>query len=223
MQNKKIELVSSKLCPYVQRSVITLIEKSVEYRRIDINLSDKPTWFIERSPTGKVPLLTIDDEFNIFESAVICEYLDETTGGTLLPSDPKIKAVHRSWIEFASQTLDTIGAYYSANHEDGFNHAKELLVKKFARLNAVVATPYFSGQEFMMVDAAFAPVFRYFEVFEQRMTIDIFDGLNNVNIWRNNLAARKSVQDAVSEDFHQEVIKFVLRKDSYLSMLMKSE
>ncbi len=221
MQNENIELIAYKLCPYVQRSVITLKEKGVKYRRIDIDLSNKPGWFLERSPTGKVPVLTIDNEINIFESAVICEYLDELTEGPLLPSDPTLKAFQRSWIEFASQTLDVISRYYGAKDRESFYEAQAKLRDRFEKLEQAVIGPYFSGVNFMMVDAAYAPVFRYFDVFAHLIQIELFDGLKKTNIWRKQLASRQSVKDAVSEDFAKELIEFVVRKQSYLSGLLQ--
>ncbi len=90
-----LELVSYHLCPYVQRAVITLLEKEISHQRTYIDLSNKPDWFRQISPLGKVPLLKVSDEV-LFESTVICEYLDEITPGSLYPIDPLIKAKHRA-------------------------------------------------------------------------------------------------------------------------------
>ena len=49
----KLTLVSFDLCPYVQRAVIALKEKKVPFERIDVDLADKPDWFLAMSPTGK--------------------------------------------------------------------------------------------------------------------------------------------------------------------------
>lgn len=87
MPTPNLELVSHHLCPYVQRAVITLLEKEIPHQRTYIDLSDKPDWFQVISPLGKVPLLKIQDEI-LFESAVICEYLDEITLKSLHPRDP---------------------------------------------------------------------------------------------------------------------------------------
>jgi glutathione S-transferase len=69
-----LKLLSHKLCPYVQRAVIALTEKGVGYERIDIDLANKPDWFLALSPLGKTPVLQVGDKV-IFESAVILEYL----------------------------------------------------------------------------------------------------------------------------------------------------
>src|SRR5690242_140373 len=105
----KLTLISHVLCPYVQRAVIALSEKQVAYERIDIDLKAKPDWFLALSPLGKTPVLQADGRA-IFESAVICEYLEDTLPPALHPGDPLERARHRAWIEFASATLNAIWA-----------------------------------------------------------------------------------------------------------------
>src|SRR6185312_836330 len=77
-----LNLISHKLCPYVQRAVIALTEKGVPFERIDIDLANKPDWFLKVSPLGKTPVLLVGDHA-IFESAVILEYLEETQANPL--------------------------------------------------------------------------------------------------------------------------------------------
>jgi glutathione S-transferase len=110
----RLELVSHPLCPYVQRAVITLLEKGIPHDRTDIDLAHKPNWFRQISPLGKVPLLKVGNDM-LFESAVICEYLDEITPGSLHPPDPLERAHHRAWIEFGSGILNTIAGLYNAS------------------------------------------------------------------------------------------------------------
>ena len=67
-------LISFKLCPYVQRAAIVLAEKGVPFERVDIDLADKPDWFLKLSPLGKVPVLVVEQDGReevLFESAVI--------------------------------------------------------------------------------------------------------------------------------------------------------
>src|SRR3954451_6441860 len=104
-----LKLISHKLCPYVQRAVIALTEKGIPFGRIDIDLADKPDWFLKISPLGKVPVLTVATdrgEVALFESNVICEYIEETqTGAKLHPEDGLSRAEHRAWMEFGSAIL----------------------------------------------------------------------------------------------------------------------
>jgi glutathione S-transferase len=95
MENR-LKIVGHKLCPYVQRVVILAEEKNILYERIDIELHDKPKWLLEKSPTGKVPMLLIGEKDILFESSVICDYLDEASKGSLQPDDLFQKARLRS-------------------------------------------------------------------------------------------------------------------------------
>src|SRR3569833_752523 len=96
-----LKLISHKLCPYVQRAVIALIEKGVEIERIDIDLADKPDWFLKISPLGKVPVLLVpsaEGEEALFECNVICEYFEVTLPGARLHPDVALaRAQHRAW------------------------------------------------------------------------------------------------------------------------------
>ncbi|MDR6635695.1 hypothetical protein J2X72_004509 [Phyllobacterium sp. 1468] len=55
------------------------------FDRINIDLSAKLDWFLALSPTGKAPVLKVrqlsGEEAILFESVVICEYLNEAQGG----------------------------------------------------------------------------------------------------------------------------------------------
>lgn len=215
-------LVSHKLCPYVQRARIVLAEKKIPHRIEFIDLSDKPDWFLEISPLGKVPVLCADGR-PIFESAVITEYLDEISQGSLHPADPYERARNRSWIEFASATLAAIATLYRANDGHGFSAAIESLRERFERLeNELGEGPWFNGKAFSIVDAAFGPVFRYFEVIEIYGHFGFFDGLTRINAWRDALRARPSVRNAVVDDYHERLRIFFLGLDSELGRLIEA-
>src|SRR6201997_3183115 len=138
-----LKLISHKLCPYVQREVIALTEKGVAFERIDIDLANKPDWFLKISPLGKTPVLVVGDHA-IFESAVILEFLEETQAKPLHPADALRRAEHRSWIEFGSAVLNDIARLYSAPDEAAFKAKVAQLEARFARLEArIAAAPWF--------------------------------------------------------------------------------
>jgi glutathione S-transferase len=212
----KLTLISHKLCPYVQRAVIALNEKQVDFERVDIDLANKPAWFIALSPLGKTPLLQVG-EHAIFESAVICEYLEDTVEPALHPGDPLQRARHRAWIEFASATLNTIGGMYSAADEASFHASQRTLTERFAQLEGALGDgPYFAGKSFSLVDTAFAPLFRYFDVFDQVMGGTLFDATPKVQNWRNALAQRPSVRAAVAVDYPAVLRQFVIDRGGVL-------
>lgn len=220
----KLTLISHLLCPYVQRAVIVLEEKQIAYDRIDIDLANKPDWFLKVSPLGKTPVLLVDGR-PIFESAVICEYLEETTPKPMHPQDPLTRAQHRAWMEFASATLNAIGAMYGAPDERTLGAKVDNLKTKFAQVEAQLSAfgrhePYFAGDSFSMVDAAFAPVFRYFDVFETIDDFGVFTQTPRVDAWRAALQQRQSVRSAVRADYPQLLRGFLIQRKSELSRRM---
>ena len=207
MPPPRLTLASHALCPFVQRAAIVLAEKGVPYERIDVDLEDKPEWFLALSPLGKVPLLKIarDDrsEVVLFESMVICEYLEESQPGPHLhPADPIARAQHRAWIQFVSAMLGDAWGFLNA--KDGATAASKgsAFLDKLRRLEEQLSDgPYFAGPTFSMVDAVAAPVFRYFDVLDPRVGEPFFLDLPLVSGWRLALAGRPSVATTVGPTF----------------------
>jgi glutathione S-transferase len=218
----QLTLVSHKLCPYVQRAAILLMEKDIPFERRDIDLAEKPGWFNAISPLGKTPVLLVGDgaaATPVFESAVICEYLEDTHGPALHPADPLLRAQHRAWMEFGSTVLNTIWGFYTAPDAAALESRRNELTARFAQLEEVLPAsgPYFSGARFSVVDAVFAPVFRYFDVFEQVGEKGFFAHTPRVRAWREMLAARASVRQAVSPDYPQRLLRFLEERNSEFS------
>ena len=217
--SSRLKLISHKLCPYVQRAVIALTEKGVAFERIDVDLANKPDWFLKISLLGRTPVLQVGDTA-IFESAVILEYLEETEPKPLHPADPLRRAEHRGWIEFGSAVLNDIAGLYSAPDEASFKTKTAQLEARFARLEArVVAAPWFDGDKFSLVDAVFGPVFRYFDVFDEIGDFGILAGKLRLARWRASLAARPSVKSAVSAEYPALLSDFLKRRNSWISRL----
>ena len=215
-----LTLVSFDLCPYVQRAAIVLAEKEVPFERINIDLANKPEWFKTISPTGKVPLLKVGDDV-LFESSVIVEYLEETQPNPLHPQAPLSKARHRAWMEFGSTILGDIWIIETTPDVTAFHAKARLLKEKFTRLeNILNVGPYFAGEKFSVVDAVFAPVFRYFDVFDRILDLGVFEGLPKVQAWRRALATRPSVANAVVPNFKDLLSNFLYKQKGYMATLM---
>ena len=217
---KELRLVSHKLCPYVQRAVIAMKERGLLFQRLDVDLANKPDWFKAISPLGKTPVLLVGERA-IFESSVILEYLEEAFPGPLHPSGALQRAEHRSWIEFASSILADIWGFYVAPDADSFEAKRRQLKAKFAWLEKrVLADPWFEGEGFSLVDAAFGPVFRYFDVFDKIGDFAILEDCRRLACWRANLSARPSVLEAVGADYNELLWDFLHRRGSHLTSLM---
>jgi glutathione S-transferase len=181
------KLISSATCPFVQRSAITLEHKHVPYEIEFVDLANKPQWFLELSPTGKVPVLVVRDgerEIVLFESAVINEYLDEITEGSLLPRDPLLRARHRAMIEFASSAIaDSWRMGVAQSRELAFAEAAALR-SKLGRFEAEMVGPFFTGTELTLVDTAAIPLLlRTMWTVEPAPELAVFEGLPKVQAW----------------------------------------
>ena len=215
-----LTLVSHHLCPYVQRAAIALAEKAVPFARVDVDLANKPGWFLALSPLGKTPVLKVGERA-IFESAVILEYLEETAPHPLHPVDPLVRAEHRAWIEFGSAVLNDIAGLYGARDAAIFDAKVASLEAKFARLEDRIVGPWFDGANFSLVDAVFGPVFRYFDAFDRIGDFGVLTGKLKVAAWRIALAARPSIRGAVGADYASRLWKFLEMRRSHLSSLMQ--
>ncbi len=195
MTDTLYKLVSFKLCPFVQRSLITLLEKGASYDIQYIDLAIKPDWFLKLSPLGKVPILILGDEV-LFESAVINEFLDETAGeGRLMPDDPLLRARHRAWISVGTDILPSLfKMQHAADEQACLKYARAARDTLSLFEEELGSGPYFSGEAFTLVDASMAPALQR-AAWCQELTpvLDLFGNLPEVAAWCDALLARESV------------------------------
>jgi len=213
MQHKP-RLISFDLCPFVQRSVITLLEKGVDFERVDIDLAEPPAWFLDISPLGKVPVLQMGDSV-LFESAIINEYLDETHPPSLQPADPLQRAINRAWAEVASELLGHQYRLMLASDESDFELHYHSIIQGCKRLEAIVAGPFFNGEHFQLVDAAFAPLFTRFHLLEQAHPLGLFEAHPKLAAWSAALLDRPAVMHSVKPTFAQDFHRYIRGHDGY--------
>ena len=215
-KSPKLELVSFKICPFVQRSIIALNQKGVDYTLTHINPQETPDWFKAISPLGKVPVLVVDGT-PVFESAVILEYLDEVYPPALHPADPLEKARQRAWVEFCSELLGRQHRMLTAKDEAGFNEARESLQQGLQRLDTVLAeqAPYFAGEQFHLVDCVYAPLFMRLALLKQSYALEIALS-TRMQAWSDALLALDAVKTSVVEEFPMVFANFLKAQDGYI-------
>jgi glutathione S-transferase len=208
------QLISATTCPFVQRSAITLNYKRIPYDIRHIDLTNKPEWFLALSPTGKVPVLVVredDREIVLFESAVINEYLDEITEGSLLPSDPLLRARHRAMIELASACVVDAWRMGVAPTEAEVRSAVDALRAKLAFFESDLVGPFFTGADLSLVDTASIPMLQRVAWTNVRPELDAFAGLPKVRAWLEAAEQLDAVRRSTVEDV----------RDLYVAMLAK--
>lgn len=75
---------------------------------VNINLQNKPEWFLNLNPQGTVPTVQYNDKI-IYNSLVASEWIDNTFEGIrkLIPSDPYEKAKQKMLLDRLSKVLYT--------------------------------------------------------------------------------------------------------------------
>ncbi len=219
MTEANLHLISFDLCPFVQRAMILLYEKNAAFEISYIDLAAKPDWFLKLSPLGKVPILQLGQTV-LFESSVICEYIDETHGELMLPTDPLIKAQHRSWMEYSSMLLGLIHGVNAAHDENEFAAKRHDLHQKLSHLEATLKQgkgPFFGGSKFGMVDAFYGPIFRQFQAFAQWGDSSYLAEFPRLQAWESNVMRRESVLKAVPKDYSEKLKNSLKTKNGYYS------
>lgn len=211
-----LQLISFKICPFVQRAVITLLHTNTPYTVTYIDLSSPPEWFTRISPFGKVPVLKVDNEHVIFESAVIDEFLDETHDHNLLPEDPLLRAIDRSWIDFGSNLLLDFSGLIHAKNEETFNGKCEHVKKEIDWLEKKLEDgPYFNSDSFSLVDIAYAPLFMRTQLLDMGDKLYPAKQFPKVSAWAETLLKLDELPRSVVSDFDDVLKTHIKTKAPY--------
>ncbi|GAB3629240.1 glutathione S-transferase [Pandoraea terrae] len=102
-----MKLIGSLTSPYVRKVRIVLAEKKLDYKLELEDVWSASTRIQEANPLGKVPCLVMEDGEAVFDSRVICEYLDTLSPvGRLIPPSGRERAEVRSWEALADGLAD---------------------------------------------------------------------------------------------------------------------
>lgn len=217
----KLKLISYKLCPYVQRALTIVGEKRVSVPVEYIDLANKPQWFLERSPRGKVPILIVDDEETLFESHAICEFIDEVyPKARMMPADPLERARDRAWFAYMGEVLlAPLHALEFSPDEDKVREAYDKLRTGLGRLEGEMQDRKFlsgDGSSFGMADVGIGSFFYRAAREKKAGGVDLLDGFTHLQEWSGRVLARASVQSSVPEDFPELAVAAQEDRGSWL-------
>ncbi len=205
-----IILYSARVCPFCHRTRLALLEKGLNFKLMEIDLSHKPDWFQEISPFGSVPAL-VNGALHIWESGIINEYLEELFPSPgLLPADPGQRAKARIWIDFANtrfipafyRLLSEKGPGKRRTREEDLSQSLEIMEKEgLGRLG--VGGGYWLGHNLSLVDLAIYPWFERWSVLEHYCSVFSLEKFPELNHWFSTMQRRPSVQECMEkEDYY---------------------
>lgn len=212
------KLISFKLCPFVQRSVIVLKLKKIPFEVLYIDLKNKPEWFLKISPTGKVPVLQVGEEV-IFESSVINEFLDETNPPSLHPADPIQKAKNRAWIEFFSNLFTQFYQMCHAKTREEYETFRKILQQNLKKVEAEVQGTFFNGDFISLADCAIAPLFSRIEYLNSALG-DFYSGMDKLKEYANRLASLPEVKESVLPEVPNAFREHIYESQSFLAKFL---
>lgn len=196
-----VQIYSASVCPFAHRTRLTLLEKGIDFELTEIDLNNKPEWFWQVSPYGKVPVIK-HNNYRIWESAIINEYLDEAfPEPPLMPKKTGDRAMARIWIDFANNKL--VPVFYKLLLEQDHQKQVELKQKLIENLQFMETEGirqlsdngnYWLGKSLSLVDLTFYPWFERFCILEHYRGISLPDHCSFLYQWWQNMLQRDSVQ-----------------------------
>ncbi|XP_040290698.1 glutathione S-transferase omega-1-like isoform X3 [Bufo bufo] len=196
-----IRLYSMRFCPFAQRSRLVLAAKGINHEVVNINLKNKPDWFFEKSPSGMVPSIETSDGKIIYESPIVCDYLDEAFPGVkLTPADPYEKAQQKILLEkFSAVTSALYKIFFAKKDNQDTTELKAQFFEKFEKLEEILAkknSPYFGGESVSMIDYMIWPWFERFGIFDVQ---EVLEKTPHINTWYKLMLQDPAVKKTFTE------------------------
>ncbi|KAH6660549.1 hypothetical protein BKA67DRAFT_548413 [Truncatella angustata] len=159
-KDHELKLYGACFCPFSQRVWIALEVKQMQYQYCETDPYKRPTQLLEANPRGTVPAIR-EGEWACGESSIILEYLeDHDKGVPLLPTDPRLKANCRLWIDHINSKIvnSFFGLLRAADLAPQVEYQSKLQTDILALVQAADERgPYFLGADLCLVDIHFAP------------------------------------------------------------------
>ena len=201
---ESIKIYSSARCPYAQRTRMLMIEKEIPFELTEVDLRNKPDWFLAVSPYGKVPVI-VDDGQTIYESAIINEYLDEKyISIPMMPEEPVERAKARIWMDYCTNKYLTLSRKLLVDHgneelqTENKKKMKESLIyieKECFEKNA--NGPFWLGNKISLVDLHYAPFFERFGAFKELFGVEWPEECVKIADWWSAIQKRDSFKMTV--------------------------
>ncbi|KAJ4807616.1 Chloride intracellular channel protein 1 [Rhynchospora pubera] len=176
-------------CPFSQRVLLTLEEKHIPYHTKLIDVSNKPHWFLQISPEGKVPVLKYQDGTWHPDSDVITQYLEDKNPNPSLATPPQFASV-------GSKIFPTFVTFLKS--KDPNDGSEQALLTELRSLDQHLNShgPFINGDKISAADLSLAP-----KLYHLKVALGHFKGwtvpqaFTHVNNYMNALFSRESFKN----------------------------
>eukprot|EP00468_Gymnochlora_sp_CCMP2014_P011047 CAMPEP_0167757234 /NCGR_PEP_ID=MMETSP0110_2-20121227/9813_1 /TAXON_ID=629695 /ORGANISM="Gymnochlora sp., Strain CCMP2014" /LENGTH=573 /DNA_ID=CAMNT_0007643403 /DNA_START=96 /DNA_END=1820 /DNA_ORIENTATION=+ len=159
----EIQFFANVLCPYAQRTWMTLLEKNVDFELVEVDLKKKPDWYRIVNPAEKVPAI-IDVRRGkqvVVESRDIGLYLEsqyKEKGVKLVPDIVGMADEIWVWDDFVD--YDVVPAFFSyltATEDDDDSELEKELLESLQRFDEGIQGIWLTGDTFTLADVNALP------------------------------------------------------------------
>jgi len=198
-----MKLIGSNTSPYVRKVRIVMAEKKLDYQYVleDVWANDN---MLKSNPLGKVPCLVVEGVEAIFDSRVICEYVDTLSPlSRLIPASGRERVEVRTWEALSDGVLDAaIAARLEANWGPrGEQRSQAWIERNMSRVSASLKAmsrglgekPWCAGLHMSLADIALGCALFYLDF--RFSHIDWRGEHTNLARLAEKLAVRKSFID----------------------------
>ncbi|WP_445366091.1 glutathione S-transferase family protein [Microbulbifer sp. ANSA001] len=212
-----LEVISFKICPFVQRVTALLEAKKIPYKIQYIRLKDKPQWFLDVSPNGQVPVLITESGIALFESDAIVEYLNDIYPRLEPDISPEQRALDRAWsYQAAKHYLVQCSAQRSADKQT-LEERSNKLDKAFEKVEKTIGNgPFFKDARLSDVDIAWLPILHRAAIIELHSGYNFLADFPKMKAWQAKMLQTGLAEKSVPEDFEQQFVDFYLSENTYL-------
>ncbi|XP_077538492.1 glutathione transferase omega-1-like isoform X2 [Haemaphysalis longicornis] len=221
----KLRLYSMRFCPYAQRALLVLKAKSIDHEVVNVDLGKRPEWYHDVLPAGTVPVMYQDDKV-ISGSMPIIEYLEEVyPKPALMPSDPYLKALDRSFLDSASSCAPMIVSILKNLGPKEEHWAKAVQkMQGFEKELAKRKTAYFSGVQPGVVDYALWPTISgalALSVVYPELKMPSSDTMPLFSRWVRLMLEHPVVKAVVNQDHNLQFIRLFVTGEEDVNMGLK--
>jgi glutathione S-transferase len=166
-----MKLIVSPTSPYSRKTRIVARECGMEVEEVMLIPWDSPEQLLARNPLSKVPVLERDDSSMLYDSYVICEYLDYVAGGTLVPRDGEERWQVLRWHALAQGMVDACVARFLEARRPQQSRSDDWIQRQEAAINRslkvaereVRASAGLVGEAFSLADIALGVALGYID------------------------------------------------------------
>lgn len=194
-----MKLLYTKRSPYARKVRILALEKKIDLQLMDEDLTNKSKFLLDANPLGKIPALILDNGQAIFDSPVICQYLDALNDTpVLIPRSAKERLAVLQWEAIGDGLTDVSLAAYreKLNHPNDANAAFVAAQEKTIKQTLM----YIDSQVTQLATLSLAPIAVIAGVgytqFRLGHMIDA-KAYPNLIAWMNDFSERPSISSTV--------------------------